>query len=106
MTQDRLAGRFALITGGSRGIGRAVAERFAREGATVAINHVGDRGEAEVARSECGAISRNAGHGERPHLVIEADVSSRSAVEGMFAAAVDAWGRLDVLVNNAGVQSP
>ena len=103
MTAARLANRSTLITGGSRGIGRAVAERFAREGATVGINHLGDREEAEAALAACRAASREAGHGERPHLVLEADVSSPAAVEAMIAESVGRWGRLDVLVNNAGI---
>jgi glucose 1-dehydrogenase len=106
MNQDRLSGRFALITGGSRGIGRAVAECFAREGATVGINHFRDGREAEAAREKCSVVSRESGHGERIHLVIEADVSSPSAADAMIAQAAAAWGRMDVLVNNAGIQSP
>jgi glucose 1-dehydrogenase len=106
MTEPRLANRFALVTGGSRGIGRAVAVRFAREGATVGINHLGDRDEAEATLTACRAASRRATPGERPHLVLEADVSSPAAVDAMVAEAVGRWGRLDVLVNNAGIQAP
>ncbi|MCB5174489.1 glucose 1-dehydrogenase [Microvirga lenta] len=101
----RLKGRFALITGASRGIGRAVAERFAAEGATVAINHVRDAAEAEAALEACRAASNDAGHGERPHALIEADVSSATAVDGMIERAIRGFGRLDILVNNAGIQS-
>jgi glucose 1-dehydrogenase len=97
----RLAGRFALITGGSRGIGRAVAVCFAREGATVAINHLESPEEAEETRRLCGAASAD----ERNHLVIEADVSKSGSVEAMIDEAVQAWGRIDVVVNNAGIQS-
>ncbi len=93
-----------VVTGATKGVGRAIAERFAREGATVAINYGGDRDGAEATRRACDAASREAGHGERQHLVLEADVSSHAAIDAMFAAALAAWNRLDVLVNNAGIQ--
>jgi glucose 1-dehydrogenase len=102
--RSRLEGRFALITGGSRGIGRAVAEQFAREGATVAINHVHDR-EAEAALAACRDASAKAGHEARAHRIIVADVSMADSVNAMVADAVQAFGRLDILVNNAGIQS-
>jgi glucose 1-dehydrogenase len=102
----RLAGRFAVITGASRGIGRAVAERFALEGATVALNHRGGDGGIDAAFEAVKAASEKAGHGERPHRVVEADVSRPEAVEGMLAELTSAWGRLDILVNNAGIQTP
>jgi glucose 1-dehydrogenase len=98
---QRLAGRFALITGGSRGIGRAVAVCFAREGATVAVNHVESPEEAEETRRLCRAASSDA----RDHLVIEADVSQAGSVEAMIDEAVRVWGRLDIVVNNAGIQA-
>ncbi|HEY8382039.1 MAG TPA: glucose 1-dehydrogenase [Microvirga sp.] len=101
MPAPRLSDRFALVTGGSRGIGRAVAELFAREGATVAINHVGDAREAEAALDACRAIS---GAGAR-HLVVEADVSVASECTRMVEVAAGAFSRLDILVNNAGIQA-
>lgn len=101
MTQARLAGRFALVTGGSRGIGRAIAERFAREGATVAIAHRGDHGECDGALA---AVRAAGGDPARGHMMIEADVGVRADVERMVAEAVRAFGRLDILVNNAGIQ--
>jgi glucose 1-dehydrogenase len=101
MTHARLAGRFALVTGGSRGIGRAIAERFAREGATVAIAHRGDHGECD---STLEAVRAAGGDPARGHLKIEADVGVRIEVECMVAQAVEAFGRLDILVNNAGFQ--
>jgi glucose 1-dehydrogenase len=106
MMPARLNGRFALITGGSRGIGRAVAERFASEGATVAINHAPGGADAQPALDACRTASIQNGHGERPHRVIEADVSSAAVVGAMIAEVVDTFGRLDILENNAGVQSP
>jgi NAD(P)-dependent dehydrogenase (short-subunit alcohol dehydrogenase family) len=90
-----LSGRQALITGASRGIGRAIALRYAAEGADlflVATQRARLDEVAEQARS----------HGARVHAMT-GDVSDRSAVQAMVAAAVAAMGRIDVLVNNAGV---
>ncbi|MGE5226372.1 MAG: SDR family NAD(P)-dependent oxidoreductase [Planctomycetaceae bacterium] len=91
----RLEGKVALITGGTSGIGAATAELFAKEGAAVAITgrHIG-RGERVAARiHEAGGAVR----------FIEADVRVASECERSVAEAVDAFGRLDVLFNNAGV---
>ncbi|MBS7703898.1 glucose 1-dehydrogenase [Chelatococcus asaccharovorans] len=104
-TSQRLKDRFALITGSSRGIGRAVAVQYAREGATVAINAVSDSQAAEDALAAVHAASAEAGFGTRDHRVVLADVSSSSAVESMITSLVDGWGRLDILVNNAGIQA-
>jgi glucose 1-dehydrogenase len=100
----RLADRFALVTGASRGIGRAVAERFAAEGATVAINFVGHEDSAREALAATRKASREAGYGEKPHMIIGADVADAKADERMFEAVLSAFGRLDILVNNAGIQ--
>jgi glucose 1-dehydrogenase len=105
MIAPRLKGRFALVTGGSRGIGLAVAQRFAAEGATVAINHRDDGHGADGALASLQKASRDAGHVERPHRLEEADISDAAAVAAMIDRLVAAWGRLDILVNNAGIQS-
>jgi glucose 1-dehydrogenase len=97
MTQGRLTGRFALVTGATRGIGRAIAERFAREGATVAINHRGEPGDALEA-------VRAAGSPALQHRLAQGDVSSRADIERMIDETVEAFGRLDIMVNNAGIQ--
>jgi len=91
----RLAGRRALITGASRGIGRAIAQHFAREGAQVflaATSH--DR------LLETAALVQAAGGSAHVHVV---DVGDRAAVQGMVDTAIAAMGGIDVLVNNAGV---
>jgi len=91
----RLAGRAAIVTGAASGIGRAMAERFAAEGAAVLIADVQrDAGEAVAA-----AIRGDGGRAE----FVATDVTSETDVRGMVDAAVARFGRLDSLVNNAGI---
>jgi 3-oxoacyl-[acyl-carrier protein] reductase len=90
--RGRLADKVCLVTGGGRGIGRAICERFGREGALVGVADI----DLALAEGTAGALAR-------PGLAIRMDVSSRAAVEAGFAALTGHYGRLDVLVNNAGI---
>ena len=92
----RLEGKIAVVTGGGRGIGRAIAERFAAEGADVVVNYRQD----EAAARSCAASIEAAG---RRALVVRADVSRRAEVRALFAHTVERFGRFDILVNNAGI---
>jgi glucose 1-dehydrogenase len=97
-SHQRLAGKVALVTGSSRGIGRGIATRFAQEGATVVINYVGAVGAAEEALAEVLAAG---GRG----TLLQADVSSAPEVIALVEAAVREFGAVDILVNNAGVET-
>lgn len=97
-------GKNVLVTGGSSGIGQAIAVRFARHGAHVAINYLHDPEEAEGTAEQveaCVAAVRQEGVRD---LLVGGDVSREGDVERMVAEAVDGLGGLDVLVNNAGIQ--
>lgn len=91
-----LDGKAALVTGASRGIGRAIALRLASEGAKVAINFAGNQKAAEEVKNE---IEANGGEA----ILVQANVADPAAVEAMFAKVVEAFGTVDILVNNAGI---
>ncbi len=92
----QLEGKVALITGAAVGMGRAIAVAFAREGAKVVVNYSKSQQEAETTAR----MARQAG-GEP--LLIQADVSQDRQVKAMVGEALDRFGRIDVLVNNAGI---
>ena len=96
MTTKPLAGKVALVTGGSRGIGRAACLRLAASGAAVAVNY---RARADAAREVVDAIEAAGGRA----VAVEADVADRDAVRRMLQQATEKLGPVDVLVNNAGL---
>ena len=91
-----LQGKCALVTGGSRGIGRAVCLELARQGARVAVNYAGNAAAAEETVKACEALGAEA-------FAIQADVADAAACEAMVKEVLTRFGRLDILVNNAGV---
>jgi 3-oxoacyl-[acyl-carrier protein] reductase len=91
-----LQGKVAIVTGASRGIGRAIAIALAAEGASVAVNYANSRGAADAVVAEIQAMGADA-------IAFQADVSQPDQVTGFVAAVTEKWGRVDVLVNNAGI---
>lgn len=91
-----LDGKCALVTGASRGIGRAVALKLASEGAKVALNFAGNEAAANEVRQEIEAAGGQA-------ILVKADVANEAAVQEMVQKMADAFGRIDILVNNAGI---
>jgi 3-oxoacyl-[acyl-carrier protein] reductase len=96
---DELNGKVALVTGSSRGIGRAIALALAEAGAGVVVNYRNRSGEAQEAESRIRAMGR-------PCVTIQADVSIASEIDRMVRCAEAAIGSVDILINNAGIARP
>lgn len=93
----RLENKVAIITGAARGIGQAIAIRFAKEGAALVIDYVGDPDQAND-------TSKQIADAGGKSIPVEADVSKPDQVQGLIDSAVKAFGKLDIVVNNAGVE--
>jgi 3-oxoacyl-[acyl-carrier protein] reductase len=97
MSPKSLSGKIALVTGSSRGIGRAMVERLSRDGATVVVNYVS---RAEKAQEVAAAVKAGGGTA----VALQADVSRFEDIQRLFNRTVEQFGRLDILVNNAGIR--
>ena len=92
----QLTDRIAVVTGGSRGIGRAVALELAKRGATVVVNY---QQNAEAAHQVVESITGSGGAA----MAVQADVATEEGANALIKAAIDTYGKLDILINNAGV---
>ena len=93
---SKLNGKVAVVTGASKGIGAAIAKALAAEGASVVVNYASSKAGAEAV---VGAIKAAGGKA----IAVGGDVATRAGAQGVIDAAVEHYGRLDVLVNNSGV---
>jgi 3-oxoacyl-[acyl-carrier protein] reductase len=96
MSAKKLAGKVAVVTGASKGIGASIAKQLAAEGAAVVVNYASSKSGADQVVSE---ITRNGGRA----VAVQADVSKKAEIDRLFAETKTAFGRLDILVNNAGI---
>lgn len=91
-----LKDKIAIVTGGSRGIGKEICLKFASLGANLVINYIGDKTQAEDTKAECEKLGAKV-------ALSEGDVSKMADCEKLFQTAIDTFGRVDILVNNAGI---
>lgn len=96
MSAKKLAGKVAVVTGASKGIGASIARHLAAEGAAVVVNYASSRSGADAVVNE---ITKNGGKA----VAVQADLSKKSDIDRLFAETKKAFGQLDVLVNNAGI---
>jgi 3-oxoacyl-[acyl-carrier protein] reductase len=95
----RLQGKSAIVTGSGRGIGRAIAIKYAEEGADVLVNYTKRPDTANETAEEIRKLGRKA-------VVVKADVANKQDVENMVKAAISEFGKVDILINNAGISNP
>ena len=96
MATKRLAGKVAVVTGASKGIGAAIAKHLAAEGAAVVVNYASSKEGADRVVAEITAKGGKA-------VAVQANVAKQADIQRLFAEAKEAFGRLDILVNNAGI---
>ena len=96
MNKGKLAGKVAVVTGASKGIGAGIAKKFASEGASVVVNYASAKQDADRVVDE---ISKRGGKA----IAVQTNVAKKAEIERLFAEAEKAFGKIDVLVNNAGV---
>ena len=101
----RLSGKNVLITGASSGIGEAIAIRFAKEGANVAINYNSGAERAEAVKKKAQEAGAARGSGAKD-ITVKADISDEKQIVGMFKEVLNHFGTLDILINNSGIQKP
>ena len=93
-----LEGQIAVVTGGSRGIGRAICTELARRGATIVVNYLNES-QMDNANTTLAAIQAAGSNG----ILVSGDVSTEDGSSNLIKAAVDAYGKIDILINNAGI---
>src|SRR5687767_6747915 len=93
---NKLAGKVALVTGASKGIGAAIAKHLAAEGASVVVNYSSSKGDANKVIAEIASAGGKA-------VAVQADMAKKADIERLFAETKKTFGRLDILVNNAGI---
>jgi glucose 1-dehydrogenase len=102
----RLSGKNVLITGASSGIGEAIAIRFAKEGANVAINYNSGPERAEAVKKKVQQAGEEARGSSAKDITVKADISDEKQIVSMFKEVLDQFGTLDILINNSGIQKP
>jgi glucose 1-dehydrogenase len=100
----RLSGKNVLITGASSGIGEGIAIRFAQEGANIAINYNSGAERAEAVRKKAAEAGKGVRGAAGKDILVKADVSKEDQVKTMFKEVLEAFGTLDILINNSGIQ--
>ncbi len=96
MSNKKLSGKVAVVTGASKGIGAAIAKQLAAEGASVVVNYASSKTGADKVVAEIGSAGGKA-------VAVQADVAKREEIERLFAETKKSFGQLDILVNNAGI---